>query len=158
MELRPFAADLAATVASWPTSPAEAAMWCGHSGGPVPVQKVLGWATEEGVRAFGLHAGDRLVGYGELWLDDDEAEVELARLIVDPDRRGRGVGRILVAELVTRARASYPDIVMRVHPENTAALSCYAAARFVRVDAEREAQWNAAQPVRYVWLTYPTTP
>ena len=155
MRLHPFTADLAATVAAWATSPAEAIMWCGHPGVPVPTEKVIAWADEDGVRPFGLYAAGRLVAYGELWVDEEEAEVELARLIVDPRRRRQGVGRRLVSELVIRARATYPDIFMRVHPDNLAALRCYAAAGFVRVSAEREELWNAPQPVRYVWLAHP---
>ncbi len=38
----------------------------------------------------------RLVGYGELWLDAEENEVKLARLIVAPELRGRGLGQRLV--------------------------------------------------------------
>jgi len=50
MRLRPFTAGLAATVASWATSPAEVMMWCGHPGCPVPVETVVAWAAEDGVR------------------------------------------------------------------------------------------------------------
>jgi hypothetical protein len=38
------------------------------------------------------NAGLTGTGYGELWLDTDEDEVELARLIVPPDRRHQGLG------------------------------------------------------------------
>lgn len=154
MQLRSFTADLAATVASWATSPVEATRWCGHTDGLVPAAKVATWATEDGVRPFGLYDADELVAYGELWLDDEEGEVELARLIVDPGRRGQGIGRTLVTELVARAQLSYPSVFMRVHPDNQAALRCYSAASFTRVNAELEAQWNAPQPVQYVWLSY----
>ncbi len=58
---------------------------------------------------------------GEVWLDDEEEEVELARLIVAPSHRGRGIGRQLVSELVELARAGYPDVFVRVHPDNAAA-------------------------------------
>jgi ribosomal protein S18 acetylase RimI-like enzyme len=155
MDLRPFTADLAATVVSWPRSVAEVAMWCGRTDGPVSVETVVGWSAEQGVRPFGLHDGQRLVAYGELWLDDDEAEVELARLIVDPRRRGQGIGRILAARLLALAQAEHDDVFMRVHPDNEAALRCYAAVGFTRVSAEQEASWNAPQPIRYVWLSYP---
>lgn len=157
MDLRPFTADLAATVSSWPRSAAEITMWCGHSGGAVSVETVNGWAAQDGVRPYGLHDGRRLVAYGELWVDDEEAEVELARLIVDPRLRGRGIGRTLVARLVGLARAEHDDVFVRVHPDNEAALRCYAAVGFTRVSAEQEASWNASQPFRYVWLLYSET-
>ncbi|MEO3815991.1 GNAT family N-acetyltransferase [Plantactinospora sp. B24E8] len=152
MQLRPFPVDLAATVAAWATSPKEAAMWCGHTDGPVPAEKVAGWAVGDDVQTFGLYDGDDLVAYGELWSDKEEAESELARLIVDPRRRGQGVGQRLVAELT--ARSTYPSVLLRVHPDNHAALRCYAAARFTRVSPEQEAEWNAPQPVPYVWLVH----
>jgi [ribosomal protein S18]-alanine N-acetyltransferase len=153
MPLRPFDVVAAATVAGWARTVEEARMWCGHAGWPVPVEKVVAWSTEDGATPYGLYEGEELIAYGELWVDDDEAEVELARLIVDPRRRGRGTGRILVAELVDRAE--YPDIFLRVHPDNAAAERCYTGAGFVRVDAEREAEWNTPQPVSYRWFTYP---
>jgi ribosomal protein S18 acetylase RimI-like enzyme len=130
-------------------------MWCGHDGGLVPAEKVAAWAAEAGVYSFGLYEEAELIAYGELWVDHDEAEVELARLIVDPARRGRGVGRLLVAQLSMVARAMYPNVFLRVHPANAAALRCYGAAGFERATAQQEAQWNAEQPVPYVWLTQP---
>ena len=153
MPLRPFDVADAATVAGWARTAEEASMWCGHAGWPVPSDKVAAWSTEDGVRPFGLYGGEELIGYGELWVDHDEAEVELARLIIDPRHRGRGAGRELVGDLV--ARADYPDIFLRVHPDNAVALRCYTGAGFIRVDAVREAEWNAPQPVAYVWLTRP---
>jgi ribosomal protein S18 acetylase RimI-like enzyme len=152
VQLRPFAVELAPVVAAWSTSAEESLMWCGHRDGLVSANTVAGWSTEDGVSAFGLHDGERLIAYGEIWVDDDAREVELARLIVDPDHRGRGVGRTLVTELTTQAQQRYPDVFMRVHPDNQAALRSYAAAGFVPVAAELAAEWNAPQPVAYVWL------
>ena len=84
LALRPFPAGLAVLVSSWASTAAEVLMWCGLTAAPVPAGQIEAWADEDGVRPFGLYRGEQLVGYGELWVDDDEAEVELARLIVDP--------------------------------------------------------------------------
>jgi ribosomal protein S18 acetylase RimI-like enzyme len=103
-----------------------------------------------------MYCGGPLVAYGELWVDDDEAEVELARLIVDPAERGQGLGRRLAAGLAGLARSSYPRVFLRVHPDNLAARRCYAAAGFQPVEPDQAAAWNASQPVDYVWLSLVT--
>ncbi|HEX2322065.1 MAG TPA: GNAT family N-acetyltransferase [Streptosporangiaceae bacterium] len=104
------------------------------------------------VQPFGLYRGKRLVAYGELWVDDGEAEVELARLIVDPGERGQGLGKYLATRLARLARFRRPRVLLRVHPGNTAALRCYAAAGFDPVGLDQAAAWNTGQPIDYVWL------
>jgi ribosomal protein S18 acetylase RimI-like enzyme len=95
-------------------------------------------------------------GHGELWTDDGEAAVELARLIVDPGQRGQGLGRRLVTELAALARTGHPRVVLRVHPDNTAARRCYAGTAFEPAAPHLAARWNASQPAEYVWLTLAT--
>ncbi len=59
----------------------------------------------------------------------------------------------LVLVLLLRARRhSLPHAFLRVRPENTPALRCYAAAGFERVPAQEEAAFNRGQPHDYVWL------
>jgi [ribosomal protein S18]-alanine N-acetyltransferase len=156
VRLRPFPADSAEVVSGWAGTGEEVTMWCGGPAAPVPAGQINAWAGEDGVEPFGLYRDGRLVAYGELWVDDDEAEVELARLIVDPGERGQGLGRRLVMELATRARSRYPAIFLRVHPDNVAALRCYAGAGFEPVAPHLAALWNAAQPMEYVWLSLAT--
>jgi ribosomal protein S18 acetylase RimI-like enzyme len=153
LRLHPFPADSAGVVSGWATTNEEVAMWCGRPAAPVPAGQINAWAHEDGVEPFGLYREGRLVGYGELWVDDDEAEVELARLIVDPGERGQGLGRCLVTGLADLARSRYPRVFLRVHPDNIAAQRCYAAAGFGPVEPQQAAAWNASQPVDYVWLT-----
>jgi ribosomal protein S18 acetylase RimI-like enzyme len=156
MDLLPFAAAHAVTVAGWPTSSAEVVMWCGRQEFPVPAQTVTDWQREDDVQAHVLLDDDgRLVAYGELWCDAEENEVELARIIVAPDARGKGVGRVLVRELLVRAReAGFADVLIRVHPDNERALRCYRGAGFVPVDAGLAEAWNVPQPVDYHWLQH----
>jgi len=146
-------ADACGTVAGWARTPAEARLWCSRDA--VTPADVAGWAAAGDVAAYALYDGAALVGYGEVWTDDEEREAELARLIVDPARRGRGVGRALVRLLLERARAAYPVVFLRVHPGNAAALRCYAAAGLTRVPPADEAAFNVGQPVAYAWLSAP---
>ncbi|GAA3145834.1 GNAT family N-acetyltransferase [Streptomyces rectiviolaceus] len=155
MELRPFAVADAATVAGWPASAGEVALWCGLRDFPVAPRVVAGWQLDGDVRGRVLVEGERLIGYGEMWCDAQEDEAELARIIVAPGARGRGAGRVLVRGLAELAlRAGYTEIFMRVHPANAAALRCYHAAGFLPVDPALTAEWNVPQPVSYVWLRH----
>ena len=128
-------------------------MWCGAAAAPVPASQISAWAREDGVEPFGLYRGQQLVAYGELWVDDEEGEVELARLIVDPVERGQGLGRRLVAELARLAQSRHLQIFLRVHPGNIAAQRCYAAAGFEPVEPHQAAAWNVGQPIEYLWFT-----
>ena len=96
------------------------------------------------------------VGYGELWLDAEEDEVELARLIVDPSRRRTGLGRQLVARLVGAAEGTgLGACLLRVVPDNAPARALYRIAGFLEVDPERAAEWNVGQPTAYLWMEWP---
>jgi [ribosomal protein S18]-alanine N-acetyltransferase len=88
-------------------------------------------------------------------VDDQDAEVELARLIVDPGARRQGLGRHLAAGLARLARLRHPRVFLRVHPGNTAALRCYTAG-YEPVGPDQAAAWNVGQPIGYVWLSLAT--
>ncbi len=153
LRLHPFSADSADVVSGWAETTEEVLMWCGLAAAPVPAEQINAWADEDWVQPFGLYRDERLVAYGELWVDDDEAGVELARLIVDPAERGQGLGRLLASGLAELARSRYPLVFLRVRPDNIAALRCYAAAGFEPVEPHQAAAWNTGQPVNYVWLS-----
>ncbi len=153
MHLLPFSPVHATLVAGWPASAGEVALWCGRREFPVPARAVTDWQRDADVQAHVLVDGEQILGYGELWLDTEEDEVELARVIVAPGVRGTGLGRVLVRGLLARAvEAGFSDVFMRVHPDNARALRCYKGAGFAPVDPALAAAWNEAQPVGYVWL------
>ncbi|MGN9815587.1 GNAT family N-acetyltransferase [Streptomyces sp. SD11] len=155
MRFLPFDSNCAAVVAGWPVTAEEALMWCGLREFPVPEGTVSAWQREPDVTAYALVENELPLAYGELWLDAEEDEVELARIIVAPGVRGRGLGRLLVRGLLAEARLTgLAEVCMRVHPENTAALRCYRGAGFEPVDAASTAAWNTGQPVEYTWLRH----
>lgn len=153
--LTPCPPGLAAMVSSWAPTVAEVSAWCSRADAPVPPDVIVGWGARSDVRAYVLRtAADMPIAYGELWIDDDEHEVEIARVLVDPAHRGGGVGRALTSALVAAAREHHDAVFLRVEPGNDAALACYRAAGFTRVPPADEAAWNHGQPRDYVWLTH----
>ncbi|MFN8224288.1 MAG: GNAT family N-acetyltransferase [Gaiellales bacterium] len=152
-ELRAFTVEAAETVAAWVISADEAARWGGVLEHPVRPAILAAWHAEPGVVPFLLVDSDEPVGYGELW--EDEGEAELARLVVDPERRGRGLGRELVEGLVEEARRrNFDEIWIRVVPENEPAIRCYRNAGFVRTSVENETAFNEGQPRVYQWMRH----
>ena len=156
MELRPFDGEYAATVADWAVTAHEVSLLCERDEFPFPAELLTSWPkVADDIKSFLFLDGETPVGYGELWLDDEEDEVELARIIVAAQLRRTGLWRVLVRELVSQAvAAGYRDVFMRVHPDNDAALGSYRAAGFVPVAPELTAAWNEPQPFDYVWLQY----
>jgi len=164
MPLHPFDRDQAALVTSWAAGDAEVVRaWISLEADAVPADVVAGWSEADDVEAFlfTVDADGPYVAYGELWLDDEEGEVELARLLVAPELRGRGVGRALVGELVDRARSTHPelpDVILRVQPGNLRAIRAYHAAGFVDVPEGEQASWNEGQRRVYHWMVLPPRP
>jgi ribosomal protein S18 acetylase RimI-like enzyme len=143
-------------VAGWAVGDEVVRAWCAVEGDRVPAEVVAGWSRADDVEAFVLRDDDgAAVAYGELWLDDEEGEVELARLLVAPERRGRGVGRVLTRALSARARVTHPElpaVILRVRPENEPAIRCYTGAGFVAVPEDEQATWNEGQRFAYHWM------
>jgi RimJ/RimL family protein N-acetyltransferase len=157
--LLPFFTDDAALVSSWAVGDEVVRAWCAVEGDAVPADVVAGWSRADDVEAYMFGDPEEApIAYGELWLDDEEGEVELARLLVAPERRGQGFGQALVRALVEQARRTHPelpDIILRVRPENTQAIRAYAAAGFEPVPLDEQATWNQGQRLDYRWMVLP---
>ena len=150
--LEPFYAEAATVVSAWATSGRELDEWASLRGTPAPAD-FAAWHADPGVRAFLLVETSIPIGYGECWIDSAEREVELARLIVDPARRGRGIGALLVERLISGAREFAVDLAwVRVVPGNGPALACYARAGFVPASSGEQHELNAPQPRDYIWM------
>ena len=117
------------------------------------------WHGEAGVRPYLLDSRGTVVGYGEIWEDPVEGEAELARILIDPAARGRGLGRAFVTLLAAEARRlGWESVWLRVMPDNEAALRSYAGAGFLRASLEEETAFNEGQPEAYVWMHAPNPP
>lgn len=156
MELRGFSDEYAVQVADWAADAKEVALLSGRVEYPFPEELKTSWRkVDSEIESYLLFDGVQPVGYGEVWLDEEEDEVELARLIVDPKVRGRGFGRELVrALLVPAVNAGYSEVFIRVRPENEIAIRTYHRTGFVDVPAGLMDEWNQDQPVAYRWMRY----
>lgn len=120
MELRAFEGERSALVAGWASSAQEVSLLSGRNEFPFPAELMTSWRkVADDIRAYLYFDGENPIAYGELWLDDDEDEVELARIIVAPEFRGKGIGTEFVrALLVPALDAGYADLFLRVRPDN----------------------------------------
>ena len=101
---------------------------------PMEPAGVEEWWAGDDVVPWVLEVDGEPVGYGELWLDAEEDEVELARLIVPEPLRGQGYGGLLTVELTAAAaRTGLATTMLRTTEDNTVAIACYAARGFVRL-------------------------
>ena len=153
LSLEPFDEAHARTVLDRARSPAEFDAWASVTQSEPSPALFREWHADPEVHPFLLFAEGRLSGYGEVWEDRAEGEAELARILVAPDERGRGIGRRFVSLLAQRALdRGFDEIWLRVLPTNAPALACYRRAGFARANPEEEARFNEGQPRAYVWM------
>jgi ribosomal protein S18 acetylase RimI-like enzyme len=154
--LSKFDASHAPLVLSWVRSATQLEFWCSRTDHPLTDDTIFTrWHADPSVTPHLLLEDGEVVAYGEIWRDDEEAEFELARLVVAPQARGRGVGKTLVGHLLEELRGSaYEWVYVRVVPDNEIAIACYEGAGFRRLDAADEARFNLEQPRAYTWLRH----
>jgi ribosomal protein S18 acetylase RimI-like enzyme len=75
---------------------------------------------------------------GRLYLDDSGEELRLIDISLLPEERGAGLGRALIADLMTYAQASAKPLSLHVARTNEGARRLYARLGFRRVAAEGE--------------------
>lgn len=154
--LVPFRPEHGPALMTWVRSVDEAARWASLDHLPT-LQDLERWHGQPYATPYVLVSGGDAVGYGEVWDDSeedrDEGEAELARLVIDPARRGRGLGRALTRALADEAwRRGFAEVWLRVVEDNLAARRAYEAAGFVRATPAEEDGFNAGQRRVYVWM------
>lgn len=131
MRLRPAELDDLPIVATWLRSPADCELWAGHRvTHPVNVATLHESIEWSGSSSFTALATDAVVAFGQL-VPKPEGRLHLARVIVAPERRGDGLGRLLVTHLLDAATALTPArLSLNVARDNAPALRLYRSLGF----------------------------
>lgn len=133
--LLPMPRSAAATVASWVRSDAELFWLAPSTVPPISPDKVLGWTRTRGTPfIYAASPGADPVGYAELnAMARDGRHLWIGHVLIDPQRRGEGLGRSLTQALIHRAFRieGARRLSLVVFPENAAAIRCYQTAGFI---------------------------
>lgn len=93
----------------------------------------------------------KVVGYGGYWLVVDEAHI--ITIAVDPDRRGTGVGRQLLTEMLAKAQDSKAVCAtLEVRASNDAALRLYEGMGFKSVGRRKRYYPDNREDAVVMWL------
>ena len=161
--LKPFHSSLASTVVGWIRGVKELRFVAPYTPPPLTPEKVLAWrrGRQESLICEDPDAGP--VAYAELvHASAAQDEIWIAHLVVDPARRGAGLGQAFTRRLLQRAfehhRAAH--VHLSVFEDNAPAKACYERCGF-RAYARRPAgvEWLRSGPPlldmrveRFGWL------
>ncbi len=145
--LREAVAQDAELIAGWLEDPRDCRLTIGHA--PLRDGEFHEWLMAEDQGCWILDGPEGPLGYGEVWIDADARDLELAHLMIRPEHRNRGWGRLLTQLLFDRGRPyGFPTVFMRIYPENASALRCYESAGFAPVSA-----MTSDIGLEWVWLS-----
>lgn len=130
-DLIPYSEEYSSQVRSWIESEETYFLVCRGREFPPPEDIVDSWQRPD-VSSFLLFSDRRPIAYGELWNRPNERAVEIAHLIVDPYRRGEGLGTKMLTLLYQRAaeRKNVVKVLINLYNDNEIALRCYTDAGF----------------------------
>ena len=175
IELRPACWDDVRLLTTWIRSQGQLRVWAGPSlTWPLTEPALRAYAdAASGVQliwtAFTMTDGERVgqpVGHACLLVREGGCEARLSRVLVNPARRGEGLGRALVAGAVRAAFAieGIQTLTLGVYAHNTPALRLYESLGFAEVgrapatfDADGE-RWTGIEMVLRRPDRYPDDP
>lgn len=158
MELRPTTTDDLQTILGWVKNNQEMVMWSGPTFtwplGYNQLARYFGNTNRTYWSAMDVEAQE-LVGHASLLLDKDADLMRIGFIIVNPEHRGRGVGRRFVEAVVRQGfqASTFPVMKLGVYAHNTAALNLYESLGFTRTGVVfqttvDEEQWEVVDMAR----------
>lgn len=132
--LQPFDYQNVETLISWVPSPQKLLFWAGPQFRyPLEASFFKEHIRQVKINPFQLVEGDthNFMGYGEI-CSPCEDHCLLCRLIIAPEHRGVGFGRVLVGRMVETGLTVYGcrSISLNVFDRNTSAVVCYESTGF----------------------------
>ena len=141
--LEPFDGRFAHLVSTWARTPEELFWLAPKTPPPLTPDKVMAWPGDSGrPLLLYLRGITTPLGYCELNpMPGEPDHLWIGHCVVSPERRGQGLGRILVNMLLERAFANpkVRRVSLVVFPDNFPAIRCYRACGLV----------TAGEPVKY---------
>ena len=132
-KLRPVEKDSVRTLASWIRNEVELAVWSGNTFRKgFSVRRIIEHLGRKDLHSFAwLDDKENLLCYADLVREKKGVGI-LCRVIVHPERRGRGVGKAFCGELLSWAgnEGGFRKIHLNTFRRNKAATACYEALGF----------------------------
>ncbi|WP_026821140.1 GNAT family N-acetyltransferase [Arthrobacter castelli] len=137
MELRSTTAYDLQIILDWMTNNKEMVMWSGPSfKWPLDHGQLQNYLQDPNRVYWSAVDSDspRLVGHASLLIDQEADLMRIGYIVVDPERRGRGIGRKLVESMVRYGFESshIPVMKLGVYAHNAPAISLYEGLGFSR--------------------------
>jgi len=138
--LAAFCPEHAVEIASWVRSERDLRWLAPNTAPPLTTDKICAWKKLDG-DAFVLLAGEggRPIGYGELNpMSSGTRHCWLGHVVVRPDQRRRGIGRVLLRSMLAEAfdQLESQRVSLIVFPDNMPAIRCYQGAGFAKTGDE----------------------
>lgn len=127
------------TIATWIKDADSCSRWAGPLVPfPFSARELPDLLSVKGGSSYSLSDSDNnCIGFGQFWISKQGA-VHLGRIIISPETRGFGAGRLLCNRLITKAlqETGATMVTLRVYRDNTPALSLYSSLGFSVVESE----------------------
>lgn len=92
-------------------------------------QVLLGTLRQNSYHFFGCFENDKILGYGSVTIVADESYVN--RIAVVPEFRKKGIGKLLLASLISTAKENNASFIsLEVRKSNTVAIKLYSDSGF----------------------------
>lgn len=138
MYLRSFQHSEATEISRWFKTREQSLLWGGRVfSWPIEPKEIVNRSLQNEIEFFILSDGVDVLGFIELNHVSNK-EMRLCRVVVSPNHRGKGLGKVLVSlSLVEiKRRNQYKVATLAVFTKNVTAHNCYRSLGFVMVDKE----------------------